>query len=62
MASNITRRNKVVISKTVNPEYRKVLKTYAHLQQIEVVEIDDKEGVTDLDQLKKIMLITKLQQ
>lgn len=52
MASNITRRNKVVISKTVNPEYRKVLKTYAHLQQIEVVEIDDKEGVTDLDQLK----------
>lgn len=52
MASNISRRNKVLVSKTVNPEYRKVLKTYAHLQQIEVVEIDEEEGVTDLDQLK----------
>ncbi len=53
MASNITRRKKVIISKTVNPEYRKVLNTYAHLQSIEVVEIEDKEGVTDLEELKK---------
>jgi glycine dehydrogenase subunit 1 len=53
MASNITRRNKVVISKTVNPDYRTVLKTYAHLQNIEVVEIEDEEGVTDLEELKK---------
>jgi glycine dehydrogenase subunit 1 len=53
MASNITRRNKVVISKTVNPEYREVLKTYAHLQGIELVEIEDEEGTTNLDELKK---------
>jgi glycine dehydrogenase subunit 1 len=53
MASSITRRNKIVISKTVNPEYREVLKTYAHLQGIELVEIEDEEGTTNLDELKK---------
>lgn len=53
MASSITRRDEVVISKTVNPEAREVLKTYAHLQGIKVIEIEDKEGVTDIDELKK---------
>ena len=52
MASNITRRDKVVVSKTVNPDYREVLKTYAHLQGMEVVEVEDKEGATNLDELK----------
>jgi len=53
MASNITRRNEIVISKTVHPESRRVLKTYAHLQGIKVIEIEDKEGVTNLDELKE---------
>jgi glycine dehydrogenase subunit 1 len=53
MASNITRREKIVISKTVNPSYREVLGTYAHLQGIEVIEIEDEEGTTNLDELKK---------
>ena len=53
MASNIARRDKIIISKTVNPEYRKVLKTYAHLQKLEIVEIEDVEGTTNLDELKK---------
>ena len=53
MASNITRREKIVISKTVNPDYRRVLKTYAHLQGIEVIEVEDEEGATNLDELKK---------
>ena len=52
MAANIARRDKIVISKTVNPEYRQVLKTYAHLQKLEIVEIDDSEGTTNLEELK----------
>ncbi len=53
MATNITRRDQIVISKTVHPQYREVLKTYAHLQNLEIVEVDEAEGVTDLDELKK---------
>lgn len=53
MAANIARRDKIVISKTVHPEYRQVLKTYAHLQKLEIVEIEDCEGATDLEELKK---------
>jgi len=53
MACNITRRNEIVISKTVHPESRRVLKTYAHLQGIKVIEIEDKEGVTNIDELKE---------
>ncbi len=52
MAANITRKNQILISKTVNPESRQVLNTYAHLQGIEIIEIDDENGVTDLEQLK----------
>src|SRR5690554_4473898 len=37
MAVNITRRNQILISKTVNPQAREILKTYAHLQGIEVI-------------------------
>lgn len=52
MAVNITRRNQILISKTVNPQAREILKTYAHLQGIEVIEIDEEMGVTDLEKLK----------
>ena len=53
MASDIARRDKIVISKTVNPQYRRVLKTYAHLQKLEIVEIEDLDGETNLEELKK---------
>ncbi|HHV38949.1 MAG TPA: aminomethyl-transferring glycine dehydrogenase subunit GcvPA [Tepidimicrobium sp.] len=52
MASNITRKDEIVVSKTVNPQSREVLKTYAHLQGIKVIEVEDNGGVTDLDKLK----------
>lgn len=55
MAANITRRNQIIISKTVNPQYRQVLKTYGHLQQLEIVEIEDDGGVTNLEELKEKM-------
>ncbi len=53
MSVNITRRDQIVISKTVNPQYREVLKTYGHLQNIEIIEVEEEEGVTNLEELKK---------
>lgn len=52
MAVAQARKNKVIVSKTVHPESIAVLKTYAKSQDIEVVEIDEKEGTTDLEALK----------
>ena len=46
-----TRRKKVLVSQTVHPEYRDVLKTYAKGQNIEVVEVPHKNGLTDLEAL-----------
>ncbi len=53
MAANVSRKNQIIVSKTVNPQYREVLNTYAHLQKLEVIEIDDDGGVTNLEELKK---------
>ncbi len=55
MASTHTRRDKVLVSSAVNPEYRKVLKTYASGQHIEILEVTQKDGVTDLDRLAKML-------
>ena len=52
MTASYSRKDEVIVSKTVSPESRAVLKTYAHLQDIKVIEIDMKDGVTDLEQLK----------
>lgn len=52
MAAASTRRKSIVVSKTVHPEVRKVLHTYMQFRNIEVIEIDMNEGVTDVDKLK----------
>ncbi|WP_294181645.1 aminomethyl-transferring glycine dehydrogenase subunit GcvPA [uncultured Clostridium sp.] len=52
MAANIVRRKKIIVSKTVNPEARKVLETYLRFKDLELVEIDETCGVTDIDRLK----------
>lgn len=41
------------MSKTVHPESREVLKTYAKGQYIDVVEVPSADGVTDLDALRQ---------
>ncbi|NLY76686.1 MAG: aminomethyl-transferring glycine dehydrogenase subunit GcvPA [Tissierellia bacterium] len=53
MAADITRRKQIIISKTVNPQYREILKTYAHLQNLEIVEVDEEGGVTNLEELRE---------
>lgn len=52
LAAGHTRRKKVLVSRTVHPESRDVLKTYAKGQAVEVIEIPDKDGLTDLEALK----------
>lgn len=47
-----TRRNKVVISDTVSPLYRDVIKTYLSGLNVEIVIIPNTKGVTDLEQLR----------
>jgi glycine dehydrogenase subunit 1 len=46
-------RKRILVSKSVHPESRAVLQTYAEGQRLEVVEVQMKDGVTDLDELKQ---------
>lgn len=45
--ANAKKKNTVLISKTVNPNVLGVVKTYAKYKGIKVVEIDEKDGITD---------------
>ena len=47
-----TRRKKVLVSNTVSPETRAVLKTYFQYRNMDVVEVSSIEGQTDIDDLK----------
>lgn len=45
--------HKFLVAKSVNPNIKDVLKTYAFAKDIEIVEIDEKNGLLDLDDLKE---------
>ncbi|MET1138487.1 glycine dehydrogenase, partial [Bacillus subtilis] len=49
LASGHTKKKKIVVSETVHPESREVLKTYAKGQYIDVVEGPSKNGTADLE-------------
>lgn len=51
MAAAHSRKDEIIISKTVRPESIQILKTYAHVQGLKVIEVDMKDGVTDLEAL-----------
>ncbi|EYE88755.1 glycine dehydrogenase subunit 1 [Fervidicella metallireducens AeB] len=55
MACDNTRRNSIVVSKTVHPEIRRTLKTYLYFRGIEYVEVEDNDGVTDIEKLKAVV-------
>ncbi|GLB58169.1 aminomethyl-transferring glycine dehydrogenase subunit GcvPA [Cytobacillus sp. NCCP-133] len=55
LSAGSTRRKKVLVSSAVHPESKEVVKTYAKGQYIEVVEISQKDGVTDLEALKEMI-------
>ena len=55
MAAESTRRKSIIVSKTVHPEIRKVLDTYLRFKDIELIEVDAKDGVTDIIKLKELV-------
>ncbi|MBM7701557.1 aminomethyl-transferring glycine dehydrogenase subunit GcvPA [Metabacillus iocasae] len=55
LSAGQTKKKKVLVSQTVHPESRDVLKTYANGQYIEVVEIPSANGMTDMEALKAEM-------
>ncbi|MBC8182719.1 aminomethyl-transferring glycine dehydrogenase subunit GcvPA [candidate division KSB1 bacterium] len=52
MAVSETRKKKILISKSVHPYYRQVVKTYCHGQGIEIELIELDQGITSLASLK----------
>jgi glycine dehydrogenase subunit 1 len=55
MALRIKRKqNKILISKTVNPDTINVLETYCHFKDIDLEYLEEKDGATDLSSLSKI--------
>lgn len=52
LALKITRRDKVVISDSVSPLFREVIKTYLSGRDLEIITIPHSKGTTDLEKLK----------
>ncbi|MDR5693761.1 MAG: aminomethyl-transferring glycine dehydrogenase subunit GcvPA [Armatimonadota bacterium] len=55
MARDLTRRNRILVSRAVHPEYRQVIQTYTRHLGMEIVEVPLKEGVTDLDVARDLL-------
>ena len=55
MAMRLTGRDRVLVARTVHPEYREVLATYAQHQGMPVVEVDygRDSGALDIEELEK---------
>jgi len=53
MANHGNKKKEVLISKTVNPEYRNVVETYSRFNGLKYIEIDEVDGLTDVEDLKK---------
>jgi glycine dehydrogenase subunit 1 len=52
VAKHATGRSKVVVCETLNPQVRQVVKTYAPGFGMQVVEVPQRNGVTDADELR----------
>lgn len=55
LSAGQTRKKKIIVSKTVHPEARAVIHTYAKGQHLEVVESEWENGVTDLQKLEGLL-------
>ncbi len=55
MALRLTGRRRVLVARTVHPEYREVLRSYAHHQGVEVVEFgfDPETGAVDIQDVER---------
>ncbi|MDI6600714.1 MAG: aminomethyl-transferring glycine dehydrogenase subunit GcvPA [Thermoanaerobacteraceae bacterium] len=52
MAVKVKDKGRILVSKTVHPEYRRVLETYTAGMDIDIIEVDYRDGVTDIEDLK----------
>lgn len=52
MAMESTKRKSIIVSKTVHPDTRNILKTYMKFHGGELIEVDYNEGETDIEKLK----------
>lgn len=52
MCANVSKKNQILVSKTLNPDSVEVLYNYAKGHNLEVVLIEEKDGITDLENLK----------
>jgi len=56
MSLRITKRSKVIISSTINPEYKKTLYTYLSGFNFKIQEIDfSADGTTNIDSLRQVL-------
>lgn len=55
MAAAYSRKDEIIISRSVKPDARKILQTYAHVQNLKVIEVDVKDGVTDVEALEDLV-------
>lgn len=53
LATEALKRSEILVSRNLNPESRQVLKTSALFRNIKVIEVDSKDGQTDLEDLEK---------
>lgn len=53
MAAVVTKRKKIIIASTVHPEIREVLLTNAHGRQLEIIQVNFNNGVTDVEEIKE---------
>jgi len=55
MASNITGKKEIIISSSVHPEYKEVVKTYCSARELMLKEVKFCNGVTSLEDLEKVV-------
>jgi glycine dehydrogenase subunit 1 len=55
LAESATNRSKVLVSKAINPEIRKVIDTYTKFRDIEIIEVELEDGVVSMEDLKSKM-------
>ena len=49
------KRNKVLLSRALNPQYRQTVATYCQYLDVELIDIPMRDGVTDLQALKSLL-------
>ncbi len=55
MARDLTRRDRVVVSRAVHPEYRQVLRTYTEPLGIEITETPHEDGITPIHAIRRTL-------